>query len=178
MENKVLWDNKTYHDPLRKPNLPPIQNNTVIVEKPPTLKNNLDNPFTTQGLDDIIANSSLKVDAPEFIPRSLESKQISAVSSRIQDRLKIHRSESDCETVEVIGDNTAYSLKHLDTENDIKRIRQIINTLTKNPGQFDDLLQIFMDTVAPYLEDIILLSNIVQILVNEVRLTHFVNELQ
>lgn len=166
---KVMWQN-TAVPSLRQPkDFQSTQNKTTIVDKSPTSLNNLDKPYTPQMLDEIVANSSLKVDAPEFIPRSETKQPISGATSRIQNRLKIPRCELECDKVEVVRDNPEYiPQSYVDTETDLKRIRQLIKTLTKNPGQFDDLLQIFMETVTPYLEDIVLLSDIVQILVNEV----------
>lgn len=170
MENKKpLWVKNTEYQPLRQPKTrPPKQNVTAIVDTSTTTQTNLDRKCPSN-FEELAANSSLKADAPEFIPRAFEIKpQISAITSKIQNRLKIHKSESECGTLEKTEDNSEYITNYMDTESDHKRIRQIINTLTKDPGQFDNLLQIFMDTVAPYWEDLIMLSDIVQILVNEV----------
>lgn len=166
MENiKPLWVNNEY-EPLRQPKIPPTQNTSGIVDTS-TSQNKLEKKCSSN-FEEIVANSSLKVDAPEFVPRTFESKPQISATSKIQNRLKVHRSESECETLEKTEHQPEYFQNFMDTDSDHKRIRQIINTLTKDPGQFDNLLQIFMDTVAPYWEDVILLSDIVQILVNEV----------
>lgn len=143
---------------------------TINAENSSTPQSHSEKPFTLKLMDEIVANSSLKVDAPEFIPRSYESKPMAAQTSSVQDRLKIHRSEPECEKNDIVEHNMTYGIQYtdVDVENDLKRIRQIINTLTKDPGQFDNLLQIFMDTVMPNLEDFIVLSDIAQILINEV----------
>lgn len=174
MDNiKPLWVNNEYQ-PLRQPKMiPPIQNTPGIVD-PSTSQKKIDHKYSSN-LEEIVANSSLKVDAPEFVPKSItETKPPILPTSKIQNRLKIHRSESECETMEKIEHHPEYVQNVIDMESDHKRIRQIINTLTKDPGQFDNLLQIFMDTVAPYWEDLILLSDIVQILVNEVSFSEYI----
>lgn len=171
MENKKpLWQKNDKLEPLRQPmSLQSKQNTLVIVDKSPTLQKNSDKADRLAMLEEMVAKSSLKVDAPEFVPRATENKpQISAVTSSIQNRLKIRRPELECEMIEKVEDNSQYLANEVDPRNDLKRIRQIINTLTKDPGQFDNLLQIFMETVAPYLDDLLLLSDIVKILIHEV----------
>lgn len=166
---KSLWQNKKSSEPLRQPKSLAQKQNEAVVDTSTKVQNNVEKQYPSK-MEEIVANSSLKVDAPEFIPRFADAKDtkqnVSSLTSRIQNRLKLCRSESECSTIEIVENDSPYNTDFV--ENDIKRIRQIINTLTKDPGQFDNLLQIFMDTVLPYLEDIILLSDIVQILVNEV----------
>lgn len=170
MENKKeLWSKNNEYKPLRQPKMLAQRQNMLKVNTPTTMQNNIEKEYPTK-LEELVANSSLKVDAPEFIPRFSESSQ--QISSSVQNRLKIHRSESDYKPTEKVENNPEYNSDCVDTESDLKRLRQIIITLTKDPGQFDNLLQIFMDTVLPYLEDIILLSEIVNILVNEVGHIH------
>lgn len=173
MDNKKsLWQKqKSSEQPLRQPKLLAQKQNVAgVVDTATKLQNNVEKQYPSR-MEEIVANSSLKVDAPVFVPRfsdPTESKpQILALTSRIQNRLKI-RSESESSTIEKVENDPPYITDYV--ENDLKRIRQIINTLTKDPGQFDNLLQIFMDTVVPYLEDIMLLSDIVHILVNEVKI--------
>lgn len=161
MENNKLWQNKTFA-PMRQPK----QNLTGIVDKSSSSQDNSKpGKSDKEKMDEIVAKSKLNFDAPEFKPKYCETKsQVSTVTSSIQNRLNIHRSESN----EQIEEPTSVTSTYVGTESDIKRIKQIINTLTKDPGQFDNLLQIFMETVAPYLEDVCLLPEIVQIIVNEV----------
>lgn len=166
--SKPLWDNGEYK-PLRLPNsLVQRQNVTVDVNTSTTSHNNIEKQNLSK-MEEIVANSSLKVDAPVFIPRFSESKAQVSSAKGVQNRLKIHKPESDFKASEEVENNSKYSKNPMDTESDLKRIRQIISTLTKDPGQFDNLVQIIMDTVMPYLEDHILLPEIVEILVNRVR---------
>lgn len=179
MENiKPLWV-KNEPPSLRQPKtITPIQNTSSSVDTSTTLQNNLDKKCLSS-IEELVANSSLKADAPEFVPRTFESKPQITPTSKIQNRLKIHRSEPECDTVEKSEHHPEFVDNYMDTGSDHKRIRQIINTLTKDPGQFDNLLQIFMDTVAPYWEDVNLLSNIVEILVNEVSFsTHIYKKIE
>lgn len=169
---KSLWQKQKSNDqPLRQPKMLAQKQNEAVVDTATKVQNNVEKRYPSN-MEELVANSSLKVDAPEFIPRFAETREtkpsVSSLTSSIQNRLKICRSESECSTIEKVENDSPYNTEFV--ENDIKRIRQIINTLTKDPGQFDNLLQIFMDTVVPYLEDIILLSDIVKILVNEVNL--------
>lgn len=165
---KSLWQNKKSSEPLRQPKSLTQKQNEAVVDTSTKVQNNVEKRYPT--MEELVANSSLKADAPEFIPRFADARDtkqsVSSLTSRIQNRLKICRSESECSPTEKVENDSPYNTDFV--ESDIKRIRQIINTLTKDPGQFDNLLQIFMDTVLPYLEDIILLSDIVQIVVNEV----------
>lgn len=169
---KQLWKKNEVRQPLRVPNmLLAQQQNSPSDENTSTnsQENNEIQNLTT--IEEIVANSSLKVDAPEFVPRFSRSKPqyVSTIKPSVQDRLKIPRTETNCNVTEEMGNNLDYSnASYFDTQSDLRRLKQIIGTLTKDPGQFDNLVQIIVDTVIPYLEDLVLLPEIVEIIVNEV----------
>lgn len=49
------------------------------------------------------------------------------------------------------------------------RMKQIISSLIMYPGQFDDLLMVFMETMYPYFNDVMAMSEIAQLLVGQVK---------
>ncbi|KAJ8937051.1 hypothetical protein NQ314_012045 [Rhamnusium bicolor] len=201
MENKpMLWDkNSETFQSLRQPNSipgtleiqeansrqPSVYSQSNIVKnnresnikleaseiRLPTVKTEL--TVKEEKLKDIIANSTLKADAPEWFP-SCVSNNIQSSTSNIQKRLKIHKQPQDTDYLqnsniaEKYSDNVPDQCYSADEDSpDIIRLKQIINTLTKDPGQFDNLLDLFMETLLPYFEDIIALSIIAQLLVEQ-----------
>ncbi|XP_015833011.2 polyadenylate-binding protein-interacting protein 1 [Tribolium castaneum] len=140
-DNKApaLWDAKCEAPKgLRPPNAPP----TRLLEDTKTSEK----PF----------KSSLSADAPEFIPASMKSSATTQ-SSGVQDRLKKFK------VVENSGGNDS---EFVGSPDDI-RLKHLIDTLTKDPGQFSDLLDIFMDTLSPYFGDIFVLTRAAQLLVEQ-----------
>lgn len=104
--------------------------------------------------------SRLSAEAPEFVPKYMKSQSRSGV----QDRLKKHK----------VTESSAQQSANIDSEfvgsPDDNRLQHLIATLTKDPGQFSDLVELFMDTLWPYLQDIIVLSRTAQLLVQQVNI--------
>lgn len=111
--------------------------------------------------------SKLNISAPEFFPANYVRQQYSVptaatTSSSVQNRLKVHKNQPQ---------NTPVQCQNLNgeaNEADMVRLRQIISTLTNDPGQFDNLLEIFLDTLAPYFDDITTILNASELLVDQV----------
>ncbi|KAJ8969031.1 hypothetical protein NQ317_014168, partial [Molorchus minor] len=118
-------------------------------------------------MQEIIARSTLKVDAPEWYPPSLCSIP-PAPTSTVQDRLKVYKKPVDTSLQNTDKQPHRSSIPD-DTDNsvDIIRLKQILNTLTKDPGQFNNLLDLFLETSYPYFKDIFTLSIITQLLVEQ-----------
>ncbi|VEN60621.1 unnamed protein product [Callosobruchus maculatus] len=157
MENKpVLWDKGTANvqSAIRLPKSAPdvvlkTENADVVKEAD-----------SKKDMNDIVAKSSLKADAPEWFPNnSIMTKKVDNVSHSLQNRLKIHKRN---------GSDSDHSQNDWGPAvDDIKRLKQIITTLSRDPGQFDNLLDLFMETLVPYFQDLMTLSTVAKILVEE-----------
>lgn len=167
MENKasLLWDkNSEVLQPLRLPKSTP---NTIDTPESALTTNKLNcdlksNIQQANVIEEIVARSTLKVDAPEWYPSNCIFDSSLPSDVTVKD---IQYGDSILEKSEV---KDCYSLMNNEDSPDIIRLKQIISTLTKDPGQFDNLLDIFMETLQPYFEDIIALSIIAQLLVEQV----------
>ncbi|CAG9838817.1 unnamed protein product [Diabrotica balteata] len=110
----------------------------------------------------LVANSTLNASANEWYPKNVYVPHpVEFITSSVQKRLQIHR-----EPPQVISENINNEV----TEGyspDLNRIKQIITTLTKDPGQFHDLIELFMETLIPYLEDIMITSLVAEIIVEQ-----------
>nr|XP_023016190.1 polyadenylate-binding protein-interacting protein 1 [Leptinotarsa decemlineata] len=118
-------------------------------------------------VEELVANSKLKVEAPEWFPSGhtyVPNNRIEKLASSVQNRLKINKTNesNDFEYATVLQ-----NMEAIENSSDFWRLKQLINTLTKDPGQFDDLLELFLETLAPYFDDIIALSTIVKILLEQ-----------
>ncbi|KAJ8916889.1 hypothetical protein NQ315_013357 [Exocentrus adspersus] len=161
----VLWD-KELEDlqPLRLPKSTPdardVQERVEITE--------IQNSSGYQGsLEDILIKTTLKVDAPEWYPPSrVSSNCLGSFSS-----LNIHDNKNLQEVNVEDGANKVNHQQQSHEANgdssDIIRLKQIISTLTKDPGQFDNMLDLFMESLEPYFQDVIALSLIAQLLVEQ-----------
>lgn len=123
---------------------------------------------TERELELLVANSKLRVAAPEWYPsepvvQNVYINKVENVPSKMQSRLNIHKAQQQnyTETVNDSGDNSS------DYSSDFNRLNQIIATLTKDPGQFHNLFEIFMETLEPYLEDLIAMSSVAELIVDQ-----------
>lgn len=134
-----------------------------------------------------IENSILKPDAPEFIPAMYrvphnndqenyfpQNVHITVSDGRriqkqsAQDRLKKWKNPSESSSCyPESSPNLSNGYYDHDESTDMIRLKQIISSLIKYPGQFDDLLLVFMETIYPYFDDILAMSEIAQLLVGE-----------
>ncbi|KAF7283435.1 hypothetical protein GWI33_000575 [Rhynchophorus ferrugineus] len=156
-----LWHKSEVQESLRLPNARTDTNNQQTgASSSQTIKFN-------------VLQSDLKPDAPEFIPRANRngSDQMAhhnpkPIKNTAQNRLSKLRNEISHEFT--ISNTQNESSQSTDYDSvDMMRLKQIISSLTNYPGQFDDLLIIFMETIYPYFNDIIAMSDITQLLVNE-----------
>ncbi|XP_060534863.1 uncharacterized protein LOC132707158 [Cylas formicarius] len=163
-----LWNKSTTQGRLRPPKL---NNSTEAVAK---------RDSSNSQPDSVVANSTLKADAPEFYPAGYNRSEVSEpvnyfpknvhitvsdpasiVKHSAQNRLNKYKQNS-------IGSSYVEYNGHCDDDSpDMIRLKQIISSLKLYPGQFDDLLMVFMETIYPYFNDIIAMSEIVKLLVSE-----------
>ncbi|RZC33929.1 polyadenylate-binding protein-interacting protein 1, partial [Asbolus verrucosus] len=171
MENKApqLWDgNREPSKGLRRPNTP---SNRLLKEEanktsPSTPETTKSFNATPQSENKTGIKSRLSVDAPEFYPSSYKNPTVASnTTSSIQDRLKKHK-VTESNTIQQPPTNNI-EVDFIDSPDDI-RLKHLIVTLTKDPGQFSDLLDIFMDTLCPYFDDILVLARAAQLLVQQV----------
>ncbi|KAL3283893.1 hypothetical protein HHI36_018062 [Cryptolaemus montrouzieri] len=170
MEDKPLWDPKKSEKSLRTPrNAPSIAANS--------------NNEKTQGCSLAVIppeKSKLNVSASEFIPKCYLDKSNEIVMSKpanvsVQNRLKIHKDQDsqrtqfpqDCQINSRYFSQGDNNFQYTSDSLDDRRLKQLINTLTNDPGQFDNLLDIFKQTIRPYFDDIIALSSVTDLLVRQ-----------
>lgn len=161
--NKTLWDGQTNSDdrPLRRPRQ--TQNITNDFEN---LSINLSNTTTTtneqqtspslhvqteniqNNLTNIISNSRLSVHADEWYPPNFQ-RPVSSIQNRLS-RNKVHESEHQ-NSPQSNDLETSYIC---DAAINITRLKEIVNVITYDPGQFESLLDVFMEIVTPHFEEV------------------------
>lgn len=117
--------------------------------------------------------SKLNVSATEFVPRFLTNYMQTEIASNIQDipaflpprssvqdRLKKHKEQALNEGSSDIGAVCGNDINH-------QRLQQLIKTLINDPGQFDNLLDIFQKTLTPLFNDVSSLTDVTDLLVKE-----------
>lgn len=183
MENKnkapPLWDGNK--EPPRKGLRPPnTPSGRLLVEESRSYASAVDTSAHSNSLSslnnslnesNVSVRSNLSVDAPEFYPAGYSNVSSSAAPqqsqqpSSIQNRLKKHRvSSTEHPAEESFHNEDEYFIGSADDN----RLQHLIRTLTKDPGQFSDLLEIFIDTLSPYFTDIFVLSRAAKLLVEQV----------
>ncbi|CAG9761620.1 unnamed protein product [Ceutorhynchus assimilis] len=124
-------------------------------------------------------NTVLRAEAPEFVPRQITGleHQFQNVNitvddlpkrSSAQSRLLIHKnptSHSEQGSSQYHPPNQVINGQSSST--DMVRLKQLIDSLIKYPGQFDDLMMVILETICPYLDDIMAISEIVKLLVSQ-----------
>lgn len=125
-----------------------------------------------------VSNSRLSADAEEFYPAGYCSNTtVSTPRSYVQDRLNKFKkpSLSGSTQQDSFGSyqDNPFNSEQLNEDNvlvqqDIQRLQHIIGTLTYDPGQFDDSLDLFMDTFKPYFDDINVISTMVKMIFEQV----------
>ncbi|XP_044752229.1 polyadenylate-binding protein-interacting protein 1 [Coccinella septempunctata] len=169
MEDKPLWD------PNRK---------GQILRAPRTVSNvasNNDNQKSSVSSTSIVPpeKSKLNAAAAEFIPKCFYDNSNTVMSKppqlSVQNRLKIHK-DQELQRNQASRDGPINARLYSQGDNnfryannslDDRRLKQLINTLTCDPGQFDSLLDIFRQTLKPYFEDIIALASVTDLLVSQ-----------
>lgn len=158
-----LWDSsETSAGPLRRPK----GHGTSLTNKhseEPSIKPEVSSssiPNSTTQVD--IKGSKLSADAQEWFPSNYTGIRTTPPlkHSSVQDRLSIHKKSKQ-------NEDKASSMSLQNVEKDIARLRQLIDTLTTDPGQFDMLIDIFMESIRPYYDDIEVLSLLAEILLNQ-----------
>ncbi|XP_018571544.1 uncharacterized protein LOC108911168 isoform X2 [Anoplophora glabripennis] len=167
MENIAsLWDkNSEELQPLRLPkSTPDVIAQQEVTQTRNELNCNVEFPKSgnepANTMEDIIAKSTLKVDAPEWYPSNCISNDCLEPCASVKNIYDENISGTSETKIE-------YLLTNDEDSPDIFRLKQIIGTLSKDPGQFDNLLDLFMETLQPYFEDILALSITAQLLVEQ-----------
>lgn len=170
MEDKPLWNPTSRGQILRAP------------RSAPNIAANSDIDRSSVSSTPIIPpeQSKLNAAAAEFIPNKCYYDNTNTVMSKppqlsVQNRLKIHKdqdSQRNQSPKDVTINSRYYSqgdnnFRYTDNSLDDRRLKQLINTLTCDPGQFDSLLDIFRQTLRPYFEDIIALASVTDLLVSQ-----------
>ncbi|XP_066156752.1 polyadenylate-binding protein-interacting protein 1 isoform X1 [Euwallacea fornicatus] len=186
MEQKaqVLWDQSSSSSqrPMRLPKGAPATESTSP---------NLETPMPPEPNKTFV----LRPDAPEFIPMfkppapspdhlvqqfqaihiTVKNEGLQYVKHSTQGRLSkirnsVHGSEHSGESstgVSSVLPEVTVASSTSDDSPDMIRLKQIISSLMKYPGQFDNLLVVFMETIYPYFHNIITMSEIAKILVSQ-----------
>ncbi|KAK9891448.1 hypothetical protein WA026_014681 [Henosepilachna vigintioctopunctata] len=171
MEEKPLWDPRRNEKILRLPktNIPKAASSS-----------DSENPGESSMSIVPPEQSKLNALASEFVPKCYLDKSVENIMSKpvqwsVQNRLKIHK-EQDTQRNTISNDNAVNSRYYTQGDSnsqyandslDDRRLKQLITTLTNDPGQFDNLLDIFKQTLRPYFQDIIAISNVTDLLVNQ-----------
>ncbi|ERL92374.1 polyadenylate-binding protein-interacting protein 1 [Dendroctonus ponderosae] len=135
----------------------------------------------------VVKQTILRADAPEFVPtRTFEQQQIRGLFVDNPQGAPRHSVQNRLNKAKNVNQNTQYSSpgsssyatpqaeqpanpsneSHTNIT-DLVRLRQIISSLINYPGQFDDLLIVFMETIYPYFLDSDALAQIAHLLVGE-----------
>lgn len=187
MENLVpkLWDATSGGARgLRLPNTP-VDSAKQITEKENTkiTANSFCEPPPTSTINiTVVENSKLSANAAEFVPSYLRNDTqgnntitpSSLACASVQNRLMKHKLSTEATYSSAIQQPIKCDEDFLGSADDV-RMKQIIDTLTRDPGQFNNLFDIFMDTLNPYLENVLVLSSTTELLVNQVS---FINTLK
>lgn len=156
-----LWDpNDTQSRPLRRPNASVTSTN--ISENAP-----LNVQPSPQTVD--ISHSKLSVHAEEWYPKNYYSsappssvQSLSSVQERLQ-KIKLssstgHNEAEGIEAASIDERDSVYTTK----------LREIVSSLTYDPGRFDDLVLDFMNILQPYADNILVCNDVAEMLFNTV----------
>ncbi|XP_050301212.1 polyadenylate-binding protein-interacting protein 1 [Anthonomus grandis grandis] len=132
--------------------------------------------------------SGLNVNAPEFVPTWLKSpvmdlqQQFQNVQIAVgevpppsrtsaQDRLHKYKTSGHSNEHAARCYNDTNPIMNgcgdEDDSTDLMRLKNIIKSLKIYPGQFDDLLEVFMESIFPYFNDVFTMAKIAQLLIGQ-----------
>lgn len=156
-ENPVqLWDGNSDDVPLRQPKA------NVPIEA--GQRDSRDAKLPELHPSDVTRKKSdLRPEAAEWFPPNFQTAHLPGFS--VQERLKRPKGQ-----FEPSADKTDASINNQQTaKQDIDRLQNIIGTLTFDPGQYDNLLHVFIETFMPHFENIEVINLMADILFNHVR---------
>lgn len=169
MENhtvKTLWDSDAQFPELRRPK-PCLKNENTSNTNESKEKTAPDtNTNNVSSVSDVAKTSNLSVEAKEWYPPGYVNPQSNFSSSRsnnthsVQSRLTKYR-QTDNEPKQ---DNRDGDLCDLNLD----FLQHIIRTLTKNPGEFDDVIYDLLEFLSPYMANIGIISKVTSIIFNQV----------
>lgn len=145
-EQTQLWKKSELQNRLRRPrdaaaNSAPKQVNNAEQKTDGRSSANtqkLLNNATSEEPTETKFDSRLSADAQEFVPANY---QTTSKKSSAQERLLKIKTDDEMQQDKSRVDQ------------DVRRLDNVITTLTYDPGQFDDLLDLFVETFKPYIED-------------------------
>lgn len=156
-----------------------------VLRKPKSSATSTSGPESSKAAEekqlDSIINSKLRPSAEEFVPRP---KYVTSVTPSanfsnpapaiqrhsVQDRLKVRDVQSTSNNQSTSAQQSQSNVNNQDwalNPSDLNRLRHIISSLTYDPGQFDCLIEIFLETLLPYANDLVVLTNVADLLVQE-----------
>lgn len=157
-KNTILWDGQeTQEAPLRRPR--EVPNVTNALGNLSLDSNNSNNEPVSSSLQvqteniqnnlaNIISHSTLSADAVEWYPANF--RQVSSIQSRLS-RVKVHEPEQNEQEQETDDADANYTC---DVAINITRMKEIINAITYDPGQFETLVDAFLEIVTPHFQDV------------------------
>lgn len=174
--NSKPWDDSgSCSKPLRRPkctNVNEMPNTNSNIQESSNSNNSAASKNTQKSID--VMSSTLSVDAEEWYPASYSAPVAPSNPSKnsVQNRLSMikkpnenrtpqenyHNNESDNNTV-LYNDDVV--------NQDINRLQHVIDTLTYDPGQFDNLLVIFEESYRPHINDISVSSTLAEMLFHQ-----------
>ncbi|XP_012144810.1 polyadenylate-binding protein-interacting protein 1 isoform X2 [Megachile rotundata] len=130
-----------------------------------------------KSFDDIIQNSTLSVDAAEFIPKSFSPKQSlqqqqpstmrNLQKHSVQDRIQRAREiplQAQNYHQDSSGDEDNYLIEFANT---IQNLMSVIHSLILNPGCFTVIVPPLIHNIRPYLDSPFQLEDIIQIIIQQ-----------
>lgn len=171
--NSKPWeDSGSCSKPLRRPKctsvneLPKTNSNT---QESSNSNNSAANKSTQKSID--VKKSTLSVDAKEWYPASYSGPVApsNAPKNSVQNRLSMFKKPTENKTPHETyhnneSDNNTLLYNDEVVNQDINRLQHVIDTLTYDPGQFDDLLEIFEESYRPHTNDISVSSTLAEML--------------
>lgn len=167
-KTQVLWDpehsKKVLNSQLRFPKPETIASAKAVTE-----------PVSAAVEEPVPAPFVLRADAPEFVPKFIQAPiddvelqlQHTHISGKpsAQNRLrKIKNSHNN--TMEPSQAGSSSQSDNGDSP-DMIRLKHVIASLINYPGQFGDLLMVFMETICLYFDDVLAMAEITELLVTE-----------
>lgn len=151
----------------------PRDNSNVTLPNGPAKEvNNTVNKFS---------GSKLSADAKEFFPAGYRNAAAPASSSKTSAQERLMRikhnqpqnQNEQCQRNEAGGSHPDGSQE----DQDKRRLENMITTLSFNPGQYDDLLPLFVETFKPYLDNHEMINTVAEMLFFEVIAVNYFEKL-
>lgn len=121
------------------------------------------------------ADSRLSADAKEFYPAGYNNAAAAPVSRSLAQERLLKIKHNQPQILDEQRNEVSNECSDAQIEQDKRRLENMIRTLIYNPGQFDNLLDLFLETLKPYLENNEMIHFMAEMLVFEVTYILFSN---